>query len=81
MCIRWFFNIVEQNARCDNKNNRDFLLEHSRIIHRILSVYLVHHHSKHAASEEYVAWFIQKEILSVWYFMLLSVLSKLLMDY
>jgi hypothetical protein len=20
MCIRWFFNIVEQNARCDNKN-------------------------------------------------------------
>jgi hypothetical protein len=21
MCIRWFFNIVEQNARCDNKNN------------------------------------------------------------
>jgi hypothetical protein len=21
MCIRWFFNIVEQNTRCDNKNN------------------------------------------------------------
>jgi hypothetical protein len=27
MCIRWFFNIVEQNARCDNKNICGYVYE------------------------------------------------------
>jgi hypothetical protein len=81
-CLSWvlhFYWMLLHPSVGSSLQTRDFLLEHSETTHRILSVCLVHHHSKHAASEEYMAWLIQNVTVGLWCFMLLSVLSKMLM--